>query len=247
MRKFTKSISALAFFGAVLLFTSCKDDSYLNDPKAAPDQSFVEEFDDYSAVISNGWKPINRSIPIGGTNWKLGSPNFAAYSSNIANTGCFYSDFNASGTVPTTSPIVATINNWLISKPLIVKDGDKIVFFTRTSAQAAGAEYPDRLQVRVNQYNDGLLIGRIGGLNPDLDEKTVGDFTIKLLDINRNLVAGGVLSYPRTWTKFTATVSGMPKAQMSRFAIRHFVANGGPANPNGTDVAIDSLAFISAK
>ena len=239
MRKFTNSITACAFLAVCLLFTSCKDDSFLNVPPPVPDQSFVEEFDNYNTAIANGWKPINKSVPVGYTNWKLGSPSFSCYSSNINNQGCFYSDFNTSG-LAATGAAPAVINNWLISKPLIIKNGDKIIFYTRTSTQTAPNEFPDALEVRLNTYNDRFDVGAGTGYE-------VGSFSNIILNINGSLLLNGPFSFPRNWTKFTATVSGVQQPSTGRFAFRHFVPDGGPDNPNGTDVAIDSVAYISAK
>src|SRR5664279_3083593 len=50
---------------AVLVFHSCKDDSYLTKIPPVADQSFVEEFDTASAALARGWQFKNASDPTG--------------------------------------------------------------------------------------------------------------------------------------------------------------------------------------
>jgi hypothetical protein len=243
MRKFTKMYLGVLTITSMVVFGSCKDDSYLVVPKPIPDQSFTEEFDTIQKAFERGWKPINRSVPIGSGVWSQGvATAFPAYSSNATNNGYAVVDFNSSGIIASGVTTPALINNWLVSKPLMIKNGDKIVFYTRTSQQTAPDEYADRLEVRVNPYNSTDNVGRGDG-------NQVGDFTLPLLIINSNLAVNGPNSYPRDWTKYTATVLGVPEPTMGRFAFRYYMPNAGPAatNVNGNVIGLDSVAYISAK
>src|SRR4051794_9494916 len=83
-----------AFSSAVI---SCKNDSYLADPPPVKDQSFVEEFDTMQNAFNRGWRWINRSTPIGVTNWGPGpgTAEMLAYSSKGTNAGLAYSNYMA--------------------------------------------------------------------------------------------------------------------------------------------------------
>jgi hypothetical protein len=241
MRKFTKLYLGTFAVAAMIILASCKDDSYLIAPRTVADQSFTEEFDTIQKAFDRGWKPINRSVPIGSTSWRQGLANaFPAYSSTSTNTGYALASANSAGLIATGVITPAVINDWLVSKPLMIQNGDKIIFYTRTLTQAAPEEYPDRLEVRVNPYNSTDNVGRGDG-------NQVGDFTLPLLIINGNLALNGPTSYPRDWTKYIATVVGMPEARMGRFAFRYHVPNGGPDNPNGYAIGLDSVAYVSVK
>lgn len=231
MRKLRlKTIVPLFIIGATV-FTACKDDSErLLKPKI--NASFVEEFDTISNAKNRGWKFINRSTPIGIGTWKAGGDYFASYSGNT-NTSHIECDYNScAGTTPQGNGFTS---NWLVS-PVVqeVKNGDKITFFTTSDNQ----DYIDRLQVRISSLGESLTVG--SGDDP-------GDFDLTLLDINPNYDdASGLSPYPAGWTKFTATVYGLPRPVKTRFAFRYFMEGGGPGGLElGSAVGIDSVAFVS--
>lgn len=231
---------------SIFLLQSCKDDGALRSAAPVPDQSFVQEFDTVAAAKNQGWLFINRSSPVGSTTWAQG-PNGSAYSSKATSNGCVVSDFNSASNV---TPYVGTISNWLISPSVILQNDDKIIFYTRT--ETGGAVWADRLQVRINPIDDNPEPGR--GTDP-------GVFSTSLLDINPANATNDFLNvngfppsvykydpvsaYPETWTRFEAKVTGLGKPTRSRFALRHYVPNGGPLGI-GDIVFVDSVAFVSA-
>ena len=68
----------------------------------------------------------------------------------------------------------------------------------------------------------------------------VGDFATLLLEINPMQIPGG---YPNAWTQFTVTLSGIQSATIGRLAFRYYVINGGPNEPNGDYIGIDTVNF----
>jgi hypothetical protein len=205
-----------------VVFYSCKDDSYLTKITYA-DQSFVEEFDTASAALSRGWQFINTSNPKGGGVWQDGGsipPFFKAYSNKGSNAGFIGTD------VTSTSAGSGTISNWLISPPLIMQNGDKIIFYTRAFQLFDGVsdttDHGNSLQVRINPYNDNVNVGN--GL-------VLGDFTQGLLDINEGMIWSSIITpnpyaYPSQWTRFEVTVFGLNNPVRGRFAFRYFVIGG---------------------
>jgi hypothetical protein len=213
MRKvFLPKLLVMAF-GVLSLMQSCKDDSYLLTPATVPSQSFSEGCDDPSGMISRGWKLINKSFPLGSGIWQSGgdatAPFFNPFSSNGSLAG-----FVGVGVNSTKTPVAADaspnallaptapqgfINNFIVSPELIMKNGDKIVFYTR--AQMIGGatatdstDWANRLQVRINRSGSSLNVGDIKDywtwLNTTTDVEAgdnPGDFDIVLLDINPNL------------------------------------------------------------
>jgi hypothetical protein len=225
----------------VCIFNSCKDDSYLTKIPPIPDQSFVEEFDTAAAALSRGWHFINTSDPKGGGVWQDGGsipPFFNAYSNKGSNVGFIGTDYTS------TSAAAATISNWLVSPPVILQNGDKIIFYTRAYQLFDGVsdttDFGNCLQVRINPFGDDIDVGQGFGQ---------GSFTTGILTINPTLVFSSVVSpnpfaYPSQWTRFEATVLGLAGSVKGRFAFRYFVKDGG-SNGNGTGIGIDSVAYKS--
>ena len=226
---------------AVLIFHSCKDDSYLTKVPPIPDQSFVEEFDTASAALSRGWQFINVSDPLGSSVWQNGGsipPFFNAYSNNGSNVGFIGVDYLS------TSAEQGIISNWLVSPPVIMQNGDKIIFYTRALQYPYGmgdtTDFGNSLQVRINPLNDNADVGQGFG---------VGSFTQGLLSINSGLAYSSVINpnpnaYPSQWTRFEASVFGLNGPVKGRFAFRYIVVDGG-SNGNGSGVGIDSVAYKS--
>ncbi len=224
-----------------LAISSCKKTTSVIETRPVPDQSFVEEFDTTAAAVTRGWQLINSSDPKGTGVWMDGGatpPFFKAYSNKGRNAGFIGVDYTS------TSADAATISNWLISPSLIMQNGDKIIFYTRSYNQYDGVsdstDFGNSLQVRMNPTNDQIYVGT---------GTDVGNFTQGLLEINPNLVWSsvtipGVIAYPTQWTRFEATVIGINKPVKSRFAFRYYVTMGG-SNGNGTGVGVDSVAYQS--
>jgi len=73
-------------------------------------------------------------------------------------------------------------------------------------------------------------------------DATVGDFTNLLVDINPNLVATGVGSYPTAFTQFTLVVSGLTGSDVpGRLAFRYFVFDGGNNGNNSNAILLDTV------
>jgi hypothetical protein len=242
MRKSGFSLLSLCAVGILIAFQSCKNDSYLLTPPPVPSQSFVEEFDTLQAAYDRGWRWSNRSEPIGPSKWRQ-SPGPAEgmepYSSKGTNTGCAFADYLS--TVATNNGI---ISNWLFSPSVIMQNGDKIVFYTKTQMAAAtntapATDYGARMEVRINPVGDDMIMG----MGEDR-----GNYSLKLLDINREEIANvngnTPTAYPSTWTRFEATVTGLQKPTRSRFAFRYYL-HGAGTNGKGNGVGLDSVAYIS--
>ena len=244
MRKSTFSRILLFLSLPMVFLQSCKDDSFLVTPPPVTDQSFVEEFDTVQNAYNKGWRFINRSADIGITNWQQGSISglFAAYSSKGTNQGCISSDYQA------TAGAAVTISNWAVSPSITMQNGDKIIFYTRcllypvANSGGDATDYANRLQVRLNPINDGLNVG---------NAEDPGDFTKSLLDINPfyleyHLLAPDPNAFPPEWTRFEAKVFGLNNPGKRRFAFRYFVEGAG-SNGRGSEIAIDSVAYVSVK
>lgn len=246
----------LLFSGiAVLSLQACrKDDEAMMALPAVPDQSFVEEFDTTASAYNRGWRYINASNPMGTGFWTQGMFNdplvtglpapipFHAYSSKGSYVGFIGTDFTS------TSAAAGIISNWMVSPVVTMQNGDKIQFYTRATIYSLGGgdstDYSNRLQVKMNSKNEGTNVG---------SGNDAGDFTITLLDINREYFAAHTLpalfdpeAYPIRWTKFEAKIGGLNGPTKGRFAFRYYVEGGG-SNGLGSGVAIDSVAYIGKK
>ena len=206
-----------------------------------PDQSFVEEFDNYEAAIDSGWIFLNRSLPADNDKqWQEGSisGSITAYSPK----GSFNSFISAN--YESTSASEGIISNWAVSPPVVLQNGDKIIFYTRSLVYPERDFYRDfvnRLQLRLNTHNDSAHVG---------SGTSVGNFDVLLLDINPEYEEYSSdpeqqvpTAYPPEWTRFEATITGLRVPINGRFAFRYFLEEGG-SEGNGSEVAIDSVAYI---
>lgn len=254
MRNSTRTRFLLPISVVMIALFSCKDDSYLTVPPPPPDVSFTEEFDTMSAAYDRGWRYYNVSDPKGTGFWAQGLFNnpantgfpapipFNAYSSKGTYVGFIGADYTS------TSAAAGIISDWVVSPVTLMKNGDKIVFYTRGLILDAGGgdstDYGNRLQVRYSAKGESLNVG--AGTDP-------GDFTNAILDINPAYKfyhsSPGLYdptAYPATWTRFEATVGGLNGPTKGRFAFRYFVEGAG-FNGLATAVAIDNVVFTSAK
>lgn len=180
----------------------------------------TENFDNITTLTGAGWSMQNNSTPIGTqANWFQG--NATVYNAfNGATTSYIAANYN----------FVAganTINGWLITPNLMLRNGDVITFYTR---KVSPDTWPDRLEVRMS--TNGASTNTGGG------PTTVGDFTTLLLSINPTLVTG---VYPIAWTQYTITISGLAAPTSGRIAFRYFVTNGGPSGANSDYIGIDAF------
>jgi hypothetical protein len=223
-----------------LTVVSCKKDTPppTEDVPAAPtNYSFVEEFDTVAEMSNRGWVLLNSSEPIGANGWAQGKYTFGGKAGGAIAGFVAYSAHNlptdyASADVTAVNDL-GGISTWMISPVLQVKNGDRLIFNTRSGGNA-----PDRMQVRAN-FND--LSTDVGaGVNG------VGKFTLMLLDINPSLAAGGTGGYPTSWTRYAINISGLTGVKTGRIAFRYYIpSDGGNSGNNSDQVGIDSCAFVS--
>lgn len=239
MRKGPLSLLLLCI-SVALIFQACRNDEYLTAPPPVADQSFVEQFDTMQNAYNRGWRWINRSQPVGPNTWTQapGTSTMSAYSSRGTNQGAAYADY-----LSTAGTNNGVISNWLISPPVIMQNGDKIIFYTKSNVDAtAGTDYGARLQVRINATDDDLSAG---------DGDDPGKFRNPLLDINAKedeyRPASPIsTAYPGNWTRFEATVFGLNNPVKGRFAFRYYL-HGAGSNGAGNGIGIDSVAYVSRK
>ena len=188
---------------------------------AGPPTNLINE--DFVVVMPPGWSQQNLSSPVGLTNWFQGNAGVFPANSG-APTSYLAANFNN-----TTG--LNTISNWAFPPSVLLKNGDKFSFFTRTTT----GTFPDRLQLRMNTTNTGTNVGATN--------VSVGDFSTLLLDINPTYTATG---YPTAWTQFTVTMSGLPGAGVNgRLAFRYFVEGAGPAGANSDYIGIDNAVYTT--
>ena len=226
MRKTTLELLIISSLGSLIFFQSCKDDKKEVIPPV-PDQSFVEEFDNLTTAANKGWKFVNQSEPIGSTSWRL---NNSFYFPPFSGTNNIVADFNAVNDN-------GTISVWAISPSVILQNGDKIVFYTRSANSNSDPAnvYPDRLQLRFSM-KDTVDVGA--------GADDVGVFTNGLIDINSNLEVANPIAYPDTWTRFEGTIYGLNGPTKGRFAFRYYVQDGGASGANGLAVGIDKVSYV---
>lgn len=233
-----KLLTSLSVLSAIMiLMVACEKDFKNETTPPAPTPpaiSFVEEFDTVANLSAKGWVISNKSYPVGPISWrqgmyelggKLGSDvvGFPAYSARYTPNDFVSADMNAVVGAGTTSA-------WLIGPMRPMKNGDELIFYTRSHG-----DYIDRMQVRLNLV-DGST--NVGTGNPE----HVGSFTTLLEDINAGMSATG---YPIVWTRKRYVFSGITGTVNGRFAFRYYVPNSGPSGSNADMVGIDSVAFIS--
>jgi hypothetical protein len=206
---------------------SARDGSILDTSNPLPERDmelttdFSEGFEDITTLPTQGWALINKSDPIGLTGWFQGNDTvFPAHTGEPTH----YISANFNNTTG-----VGTISNWLIMPTRLLKNGDTLTFFTRTTA---GSTWPDRLEVRLSSAGDSVDVG-VGALD-------VGVFDQVLLSINPTLVVDG---YPTEWTQFTIQIQ-LSQPVIGRLAFRYFVTNGGPSGSNSNYIGIDTVSYV---
>lgn len=234
-----------ALIAGFIIIASCKKE---DAPAAAPkDYSFVQEFDSMEAMLQQGWVASNNSRPLGTSTWSTGAYGWDAKKgtatgypgANTSHSGTDYviCTFNAQGDPAGRNPALGVIGRascWLISPAVPMKNGDKIVYYSRTLDNPA--TFADRMEVRIN-YNDAST--EVGN-----DSSTVGGFTTVINRINPSVTGTG---YPAEWTKYEYTVVGSNVPKMGRFAFRYYTPDAGAAGANGQGVAVDAVEFISQR
>lgn len=182
------------------------------------------------------WTTTNQSSPATATLWSKAS--YTAASAAIFGSTPPALPNGQDGT-PNTFALVnytsttgaGTISNWLITPEVNVQDGDVVSFYTRKGTDGA-TDYPDRLEMR---YSTGTTVIPSGG------SAGLGSFTNLGVSVNPNLLTGFV--YPKTWTKYSFTVTGVGSIAIPvKFAFRYFVTSGGPSGNNSDIIGIDTFS-----
>lgn len=190
-----------------------------------------------AAMVTAGWQVTNQSTPVTTATW-----NNATYTTPL--TGALFGSGNTT-TVPVgqaggnnsfavvnfnSTTGTGIISNWLITPDITVQNGDIVTFYSRKGTDGA-TDYPDRLELRMSSTATVIPSGGSSGL---------GSFTTLCTSVNPALVAGFV--YPKTWTQYTYTVSGLSGLTPVKFAFRYFVTNGGPTGANSDLIGIDTFS-----
>lgn len=126
----------------------------------------------------------------------------------------------------------ATISNWLITPSITVQNGDVVSFYSRKGTSGT-TDYRDRLELRMSSNSTTTV--------PSTGPTDVGSFSTLCLSVNPDLLAGFV--YPKVWTQYTYTVSGLSGPTAVKFAFRYFVTDGGTNGANSDIIGIDTLTI----
>ncbi|OSZ77653.1 hypothetical protein CAP36_14905 [Chitinophagaceae bacterium IBVUCB2] len=167
-----------------------------------------------------GWSIQNNSAPLGVTTWQQGSTTGVFPSQS----GAGFASTNFNNTAGT-----GTISNWFFSPTTTMQNGDIFDFWARS----INGGFPDRLQVRLSTSGASTNVGATA--------TSTGDFGTLLLDINPTY---NTTAFPNVWTRYTATVSGLPGPTSGRIAFRYFVENGGPAGANSDFIGVDNVSLL---
>jgi hypothetical protein len=250
---FTMMLTAL-----VILISSCQKDAETPPPAGptptTPSLSLIENFDDASALVGQGWVIRNNTDPVGQTGWRQGRYEALSQPSKKPNLPAFVG-FQAYNSTNTPNDFISCdvtcvntagdISAWLITPPLTIKNGDSLTFYTRTQDDS---QFPiftkDRLQVRLNKTD--------GSANVGSTPSSVGNFTTLLLDTNPAYIENDNGGHPYLdWTlqkiKFTGLAAPITNA---RIAFRYYGIsagiNGGTSGANyASIVGIDNVVFGS--
>jgi hypothetical protein len=221
----------------IILFSSCSEK--VSPKPVQTDFSFTEEFDTVANLYKRGWVFINNSAPLGATTWsqgiyengKFGIFGFPAYSYNYAATDYAYVESSC-------GEGSALLSCWMITAPIMMKNGDKISFYTRTTDDPAAKA--DRLQVRANYENALADVGNT--------PQSIGVFKTPIIDINTTYCKTCASAYPTNWVKLEFTVvNGSATPIPGRIAFRYFIEGGGPDGIRSASIGVDSFKFTSTK
>lgn len=199
----------------------------------------------FDTDIPTTWETTNQSSPAGTVKWgkapytTTSTATSSIFGSGIGNIPNGQSGGANSFAIVNFNSVAAgqagTISNWLITQAIDVKDGDVVSFYTRKGTDGTG-DWADRLEVR---YSIGATSTAPSGATG------VGSFTNLGVTVNPNLEKGFV--YPKTWTKYQFTVSGVGTTSAAvKFAFRYFVTDGGPEGTNSDIIGIDTFSIDRA-
>jgi hypothetical protein len=212
-------------FISLALLPSCKEDKAIIE-EPTPDQTSTHELDNIATATAAGWTFYNRSETQTATTRGFVNGTGAGYSGSGFLTAGWQANSGA-----------GIISAWAISPRVILQNGDKISFYTRTINDYADPinVFPDRLQLRLS-LSDKDSVGMADN---------VGLFKVSVVDINSSYSATLPTAYPSSWTRFEGTVSGLNKPTAGRYALRYFVEDGGSAGTNSNGIDIDKVVYTS--
>jgi hypothetical protein len=210
---------------AGLFFQSCKKEKE-EVVVPVPDQTSVQELDNIAAATTAGWKFLNKSETQTAATFGFVNGTTGAFSG----AGFIKAGFEANDGA-------GIISVWAISPKVVLQNGDKISFYTKTLNDYTDPlnVYPDRLQLR-------LTLAEKDSVGPGTG---TGLFGINLVDINPAYSATLPTAYPDGWTKFEGTVSGLSKPTTGHYAFRYFVEDGGTAGTNSNQIWLDKVQYTS--
>ncbi len=190
-----------------------------------------------AAMLSAGWQSTNQSSPVGAGTWQnaaftlpLSGPIFGSGNTTTIPVGQAGGNNSFALVNYTSTTGAGIISNWLITPDITVQNGDIVTFYSRKGTDGT-IDYPDRLELRMSSTATVLPSGGSAGL---------GSFTTVCLTINPNLAGGFV--YPKTWTQYSYTVSGLSGLTPVKFAFRYYVTDGGPSGANSDIIGIDTFS-----
>lgn len=176
--------------------------------------------ENFDAGVPQGWVVKNLSEPLGTIGWFQG--NEAVFEAHQGAPNSYVAANFASGAN------ISTISNWLILPTSTYGNGDTLSFYTRSADL-----YPDRMEVR---FSD------VGGTDVGSTATSVGTFSTLLISINPTLQVGG---YPKAWTRYSTTLSGLTGPTTGAFAFRYTVTDGGLFGQNSNYIGIDTVQIAA--
>ena len=195
---------------------------------AASAQNFTDGFENatYATGSAGGtvtsavtWTAVNNSSPIGVNSWFAGTNTARTFAPRTGSGYAAANSNNGGGT--------ATIDDYLMTPTLSLRNGETFSFFTRSPSTA----FADRLYVKLSTAGSSIA---------------VSDVATTLRSINPNLSTTAGAAYPTDWTQYTVTLSGLSGITSGRLAFDYNVTNGGPNGANSNYIGIDDVAYVQA-
>jgi len=181
-----------------------------------------------TAATTALWNKASFTLPLAGPIFGSGNINTIPVGQAGGNNSFAIVNFNS-----TTG--ANDISNWLISPDITVENGDVVSFYARKGTDGT-QDYADRLELRMSTASPTVL--------PTGGPTGLGSFTVLGTSVNPTLVGGFV--FPKVWTQYTYTVSGLTGPTVVKFAFRYFVTNGGPQGANSDIIGIDTFSVDRA-
>lgn len=176
----------------------------------------------FEVVVPPGWAQQNNSDSPG-TGWANGD----ALNDFTAQSGPDNS-FAGSGFTSTTADH-GDISNWLITPMLTFNNGDVLSFWTRTVDTPT---FADQMEVRFSN---------VGGTNVGSTTTSVGTFTTLLLTVGD---LSNPTKYPNSWTRYSATITGLSGPTAGAIAFRYYVTDSGNLGNNGDYIGVDTVTIV---